>query len=234
MTEPSTSENKTSVVDDFFSALFANNNSNSETSNISNNNNSSDGNNGNSVNSSRDATVTPIPTNNTDIVIKEEAPDTIEEPVENDHHQAIEQANEHQAPPPVLDEFDEYSLLSSRRKSDPTLNPINRTRPNAEQPAQTLAKRHIDWSKVIPESRMLIHQLPKSTSKQELMDYFSKYGEVLEVVQKNTFGFVHFENPEQCARAVEAENYKTFKDVLLSKFTSFFFFFLFYLSMGKN
>jgi RNA recognition motif-containing protein len=224
MTEPSTSENKTSVVDDFFSALFANNSSNSETSNISNNNNSSDGNNSNSVNSSRDATVTPIPTNNTDVVIKEEAPDTIEEPVvENDHHQASEQANEHQVPPPVLDEFDEYSLLSSRRKSDPTLNPNSRTRPNAEQPAQTLAKRHIDWSKVIPESRMLIHQLPKSTSKQELMDYFSKYGEVLEVVQKNTFGFVHFENPEQCARAVEAENYKTFKDVLLSKFFIFFF-----------
>ncbi|KAF1806679.1 hypothetical protein FB192DRAFT_1271212 [Mucor lusitanicus] len=181
MTEPSTSENKTSVVDDFFSALFANT---SETSNISNNSSSD-----NSASSSRDATATPIPTNST---------------------------NEQQATPPVLDEFDEYSLLSKRRQSDSTSNLNGRTRPDTEQPAQTLAKRHIDWSKVIPESRMLIHQLPKSTSKQELMDYFSKYGEVLEVVQKNTFGFVHFENPEQCARAVEAENYKTFNDVLLN------------------
>ncbi|KAK4520936.1 Superoxide dismutase [Mn], mitochondrial [Mucor velutinosus] len=215
MTESSASENKTSVVDDFFSALFANTNSSSEASNI--NNNSSD----NSASSSRDATVTPIPTNSTshDVEIKREAPeDAEEEPsVENDDQQGNHsQANEQQATPPVLDEFDEYSLLSKRRQSDSTSNLNSRARPNTEQPAQTLAKRHIDWSKVIPESRMLIHQLPKSTSKQELMDYFSKYGEVLEVVQKNTFGFVHFENPEQCARAVEAENYKTFNDVLLN------------------
>lgn len=222
MTEPSTSENKTSVVDDFFSALFANNNSSSETSNVSNYDSGD-----NSASSSRDATVTPIPTNTTshDIEIKTEAPDDAqEEPVaENDDQGNPNQANEQQATPPVLDEFDEYSLLSRRRQSDSTSNLNNRTRPNAELPAQTLAKRHIDWSKVIPESRMLIHQLPKSTSKQELMDYFSKYGEVLEVVQKSTFGFVHFENPEQCARAVEAENYKTFNDVLLSKFCVFVF-----------
>lgn len=217
MTEPNASENKTSVVDDFFSALFANTNSSSETSNISSNNSSD-----NSASSSRDATATPIPTNSTshDIKIEREAPDDAkEEPhVENDSQQGNHsQANDQQAAPPVLDEFDEYSLLSRRRQSDSTSNLNSRTRPNTEQPAQTLAKKHIDWSKVIPESRMLIHQLPKSTSKQELMDYFSKYGEVLEVVQKNTFGFVHFENPEQCARAVEAENYKTFNDVLLSK-----------------
>ncbi|GAN06456.1 hypothetical protein MAM1_0124c05940 [Mucor ambiguus] len=216
MTEPSASENKTSVVDDFFSALFASTNNSSEISNISNNNSSD-----NSASSSRDATVTPIPTNSTshDSEIKREAPeDAMEESnVENDDQQGNHsQANEQQTTPPVLDEFDEYSLLSKRRQSDSTSNLNSRTRPNTEQPAQTLAKRHIDWSKVIPESRMLIHQLPKSTSKQELMDYFSKYGEVLEVVQKNTFGFVHFENPEQCARAVEAENYKTFNDVLLN------------------
>ncbi|KAL9556316.1 hypothetical protein MBANPS3_001935 [Mucor bainieri] len=222
MTEPSASENKTSVVDDFFSALFGNTNHGSETSNISNYNSSE-----NSASSSRDATTTPIPTNSAghDIEIKREAP---EDPhVEHDDQQqgSQSQANaqqqqqqqqQQQATPPVLDEFDEYSLLSRRRQSDSTSNPHSRPRPHTEQPAQTLATKHIDWSKVIPESRMLIHQLPKSTSKQELMDYFSKYGEVLEVVQKNTFGFVHFENPEQCARAVEAENYKTFNDVVLN------------------
>ncbi|KAI8643120.1 hypothetical protein BD408DRAFT_442824 [Parasitella parasitica] len=213
MTEPHANENSPSVVDDFFSALFANSSSTNEPSNISKS--SDDGN----TDGSRDFTVTPIPTNITGIEVKVEAADTNQElAVENDHHQCqgSEQANVQQTQPPVLDEFDEYSLLSSRRKSDSTLNANNRARLNTEQPAQTLAKRHIDWNKVIPESRMLIHQLPKSTSKQELMDYFSKYGEVLEVVQKSTFGFVHFENPEQCARAVEAENYKTFKNVLLN------------------
>ncbi|CEP19050.1 hypothetical protein [Parasitella parasitica] len=213
MTESHANESSPSVVDDFFSALFANSNSTNEPSNISKS--CDDGN----ADGNRDATVTPIPTTSTDIEVKVEAVDTEQGPtVENDHHQpqGKKQANVQQAQPPVLDEFDEYSLLSSKRKSDSTLNANNRARLNTEQPAQTLAKRQIDWSKVIPESRMLIHQLPKSTSKQELMDYFSKYGEVLEVVQKSSFGFVHFENPEQCARAVEAENFKTFKNVLLN------------------
>jgi RNA recognition motif-containing protein len=49
------------------------------------------------------------------------------------------------------------------------------------------------------------------------MDYFSKYGEVVEVALKNNFGFVQFENPNSCARAVEAENGQTFGGVNLGR-----------------
>ncbi|KAI7899987.1 uncharacterized protein BX663DRAFT_519225 [Cokeromyces recurvatus] len=201
MTEPkTTSENKSSVVDDFFSALFANKGSGQGTS-------------------SYETTSTSTTTTNT-------TPSSLTSENKNgpDENNSEEQQtnspiNETASETKVLDEFDEYSLLSSRRRSEQA-NPSRRSSshsryPGGDAPAQILSKRDIDWSTVSPESRMLVRQLPKFVDKQEIMDYFSKYGEVIEVVQKNSFGFVHFENPEICARAVKAENGKIFNGVIL-------------------
>lgn len=186
---------------------------------------------------------------------------------DNNDHQNNQGRNGVKRERRVLDEFDEYSLLSSKRGrhgSSPDAHAQNRNRdvrgPRIEardiitsvnnrsvlvdtmqeggnnddendqddddddrdsvqnERPQILAKREIDWSNVKPESRMLVRSLPKFIDKQEVMDYFSKYGEVLEVVQKSPFGFVHFENPEACAQAVQIENGKVFKGIVLGKF----------------
>ncbi|KAI8081808.1 uncharacterized protein B0P05DRAFT_586352 [Gilbertella persicaria] len=156
MTEPSNTEpehNKPSVVDDFFSALFANQNTKPSSP------------------------------------VKQPSSPPVRQPVSYDDMSPTMTQDD------TLDEFDEYSLLSKRR-----------TRPIHEAPAQILSKKEIDWSTVKPESRMLVRQFPKNANKHDILEYFSKYGEVIEVVQKDSFGFVHFEDPEACARAVELEN----------------------------
>lgn len=194
MTEPNesnTAPTKKSVVDDFFSALFANNNNNSS------------------------STPTQIPE-----VVEEEK--VIPNGYKPTHYHDVDSATQQDEKPVksllkrerVLDEFDEYSLLSKRRNS----KDVKKNHELDEKlERQILSKRDIDWSNVKPESRMLVRQLPKFIHKEDVMTHFSKYGEVLEVVQKTPFGFVHFENPEACAQAVQAENGQSFHGIILGK-----------------
>ena len=201
-----TDNNKPTVVDDFFSALFANDNNKL----------------------------------NTKETIIEESKE--QEPYPQDPYQRLqtyqEQQQQEQAlqqhqemkqikkPASVkkhekeLDEFDEYSLLSSKRKLDGTGHQaaaIKKRATAAPESTNILSKKSIDWSDVSPESRMLIRQLPNRVDKEDVMDYFSTYGEVLEVVFKNAFGFVQFDSPFACANAVKCENGKKFKGVVLGK-----------------
>ncbi|KAI7893757.1 uncharacterized protein EV154DRAFT_401774, partial [Mucor mucedo] len=169
---------KKSVVDDFFSALFANN------STVSDDN---------------------TPANNIISNDNEQDESNIMDEEEQSNHGGRKRER-------VLDEFDEYSLLSKRRGSDRSKNNFKR---KAIEARESIQDRDIDWSTVKPESRMLVRQLPKFIDKQDVMNYFSKYGEVLEVVQKTPFGFVHFENPEACAQAVQVENGKPFHGIVL-------------------
>ncbi|CAO3693114.1 unnamed protein product [Rhizopus stolonifer] len=162
-----TDNNKPTVVDDFFSALFANDNNK---------------------------------------LIKEEPQD-----------QERQTYQRQETPKKELDEFDEYSLLSSKRKLDDGDHHqvVVKKRLAAPEPTHILSKKSIDWSDVSPESRMLIRQLPTQVGKEEVMEYFSTYGEVLEVVFKQAFGFVQFDDPSACANAVKCENGKRFKGIIL-------------------
>jgi hypothetical protein len=228
-TTTTTTTTKPSVVDDFFSALFANNTSATSISN-SQGLNSSD----NSSNEPSTATLTtsPIPPTNTsqsnspstnDIINIKKEPSQQQDTaatatlgyVENNTYTPVKSDTSMIESGKVLDEFDEYSLLSRRRSNEPIVrHPVSN---KGDSPAQILSKKDIDWSTVKPESRMLVRQLPKFADKQEVLEYFTKYGEVIEVVQKNSFGFVHFENPESCARAVQAENGKIYNGVILGR-----------------
>ncbi|KAG2207231.1 hypothetical protein INT47_012284 [Mucor saturninus] len=241
MTEPNGNDTaiaKKSVVDDFFSALFANNTTVSDDNTPANNS----------------TTTTTTTTTTTIEAFENKAPSTNQdstadgqdykykynpEVINNDNEQdesnimdEEEQSNHGgRKRERVLDEFDEYSLLSKRRGSDRSKNNFKRKAIEARESIQDvnqnadidnikidrqiLSKRDIDWSTVKPESRMLVRQLPKFIDKQDVMNYFSKYGEVLEVVQKTPFGFVHFENPEACAQAVQVENGKPFHGIVL-------------------
>ncbi len=190
MTEPienSSATTKKSVVDDFFSALFANN---------KDNNNST-------------PTTVPEVVEETSVTPKGYKPIQYHDVDSAQDEKPVKSSLKRER---VLDEFDEYSLLSKRRNSkDVKKNPDL----DEKLERQILSKRDIDWSNVKPESRMLVRQLPKFINKQDVMTHFSKYGEVLEVVQKTPFGFVHFENPEACAQAVQAENGQSFHGIIL-------------------
>ncbi|KAI8969059.1 hypothetical protein BDF20DRAFT_916463 [Mycotypha africana] len=305
MAESSTSENKPSVVEDFFSALFGSKSTSSNTASSTTDSPSSDipapavvttlpASPSNSTNTSTatSAIITPpfIPkadspnksfttieaepnpvlasssslslslssNNNADAnsIIPEDHPQppsaaSLEK--EEFHERATEKNSDVitenfanvEEKGKVLDEFDEYALLSSRKNTEPSKRRFSSSRQSnttsdptpashsttttttttttiitpssmhGDSPVQILSKKEIDWSTVSPESRMLIRQLPQGVNKQEVMDYFSKYGDVIEVVQKNSFGFVHFEKPDMCARAVKAENGKIFNGVVL-------------------
>lgn len=229
MTEPNgndTTTVKKSVVDDFFSALFANN-----TTVIDNTP-------ANNTTEAYENKASPNGDNTTD---GQDYKYNYNSEVNNNDNEQDESINDEEGRnhggrkrERVLDEFDEYSLLSKRRGSDrskinfnnrgiearETIQDVNQNAAeidNIKIDRQILSKRDIDWSTVKPESRMLVRQLPKFIDKQDVMNYFSKYGEVLEVVQKTPFGFVHFENPEACAQAVQVENGKPFHGIVLGK-----------------
>lgn len=259
MTEPNGNDTaiaKKSVVDDFFSALFANNSTLSDDNTPANNTTTTTA----TTTSSSSTTTSTIeafenkaPSTNQDSTadgqdykynynpeVNNNDNEQDEHIIDDDEEQSNHGGRKRER---VLDEFDEYSLLSKRRGSDRSKNNFKRKAiearetiqdvnqnaeiDNSKIDRQILSKRDIDWSTVKPESRMLVRQLPKFIDKQDVMNYFSKYGEVLEVVQKTPFGFVHFENPESCAQAVLVENGKPFHGIVLGKFL--FFFILFHL-----
>ncbi|KAG0165144.1 hypothetical protein DFQ28_009496 [Apophysomyces sp. BC1034] len=85
----------------------------------------------------------------------------------------------------------------------------------AMETPQILSRREINWDNLAPESRMLVRRLPSSAEKRQIMDYFSNYGEVLEVVLKNNYGFVQFSDSRACAAAVQQENGRHYKGVVL-------------------
>ncbi|KAF7721084.1 hypothetical protein EC973_005424 [Apophysomyces ossiformis] len=85
----------------------------------------------------------------------------------------------------------------------------------AMETPQILSRRDINWDNLTPESRMLVRRLPSSAEKRQIMDYFSKYGEVLEVVLKGNYGFVQFNDSRACATAVQQENGRHYKGVVL-------------------
>ncbi|CAG8560668.1 8900_t:CDS:2 [Funneliformis mosseae] len=56
-------------------------------------------------------------------------------------------------------------------------------------------------------SRLFLGNLSThSTSKKELFDIFSPYGEILQISIKNSFGFVQYDNVESVIKAIEGEN----------------------------
>nr|CAG8454230.1 15000_t:CDS:2 [Entrophospora candida] len=59
-------------------------------------------------------------------------------------------------------------------------------------------KFHAEFQALPPGSRLFLGNLSThSTSKRELYDIFSPYGEVFEISIKNSFGFIQYDNPER-------------------------------------
>ncbi|CAJ0756638.1 24570_t:CDS:2, partial [Entrophospora sp. SA101] len=68
-------------------------------------------------------------------------------------------------------------------------------------------KFHAEFQALPPGSRLFLGNLSThSTSKRELYDIFSPYGEVFEISIKNSFGFIQYDNPESIKKAIEKEN----------------------------
>lgn len=230
---------KKSVVDDFFSALFASNNASSSSSSSTN---SGDVNNTPEVSLSSSPppaapaapAAAPAPSVKPEIKFNPRHYHDKDSVADDDNNRSKDNININRKRERVLDEFDEYSLLSSKRRESSSKGNKRHNKATTTQSTgkngndvdeqsdgQILSKRDIDWSNVKPESRMLVRQLPKFIDKQAVMSHFSKYGEVLEVVQKSPFGFVHFENPDACAQAVRAENGQPFHGIILGMFYCF-------------
>lgn len=81
--------------------------------------------------------------------------------------------------------------------------------------AQYDAKSAID--KLPAESRMIIKNLPPAVTHDEIVNYFGRYGKILEVVPKLGFGFVQFDSVAACRTAIENENGEPFQSVELGK-----------------
>lgn len=207
---------KPSVVDDFFSALFANNSITTTAAAASNDNN----NNNHSTSSQNDSNLENKPSSSSSSPSSSSPPPP---PINSNLQEPTLPARQPVSYDDVLsptstqelDEFDEYSLLSkgTRRQHHQQQRSMN----SSDAPAQILSKKEINWSTVKPESRMLVRQFPRNATKHDVLEYFSRYGEVIEVVQKDSFGFVHFEDPDACARAVQAENGNILHGVTLGK-----------------
>ncbi|KAI7859670.1 hypothetical protein BDC45DRAFT_590297 [Circinella umbellata] len=64
---------------------------------------------------------------------------------------------------------------------------------------------------VIPDARMVVRGLPHGSKKREILDYFSKYGTILDAYFKDTAGFIQFATREACMEAYLAENGNYFR-----------------------
>ncbi len=58
----------------------------------------------------------------------------------------------------------------------------------------------------------------EATTVPELTEIFSKYGRVVEVVIKRSFGFVQFETHEAAVQAIEGENGRKIGNLVLGEF----------------
>ncbi|CAJ0898334.1 3755_t:CDS:2 [Entrophospora sp. SA101] len=79
-------------------------------------------------------------------------------------------------------------------------------------------KFHAEFQALPPGSRLFLGNLSThSTSKRELYDIFSPYGEVFEISIKNSFGFIQYDNPESIKKAIEKENGRILHGLRLGK-----------------
>ncbi|KAH6582970.1 hypothetical protein BASA60_001657, partial [Batrachochytrium salamandrivorans] len=75
--------------------------------------------------------------------------------------------------------------------------------------------------KVRPSSRLFLGNLPsEKTSHAEIAGIFAKYGSIVEIILKSSFGFVQFDNPVSCQMAIQCENHRTLGDLKLDLKTS--------------
>ncbi|KAI8924706.1 hypothetical protein BC831DRAFT_464058 [Entophlyctis helioformis] len=69
---------------------------------------------------------------------------------------------------------------------------------------------------VPPKCRLFMGQLPaEHISKQEVAQIFAKYGNILEISLKGSFGFVQFDNPASCQMAIQCEDRRKLGDKTL-------------------
>lgn len=103
----------------------------------------------------------------------------------------------------VMDEYDEYNILSKRMSVEST-----------KEPGQLIVD---DNEKTCLETRMLIRNISTQANRKDVRDYFSTFGKVVEVVFKNKIAFVQFESAEACASAVKYEHGNILKGAILGK-----------------
>ncbi len=60
----------------------------------------------------------------------------------------------------------------------------------------------------------------EKTSKEELEEVFSKYGRIVEIVLRKSFGFIQFDNPQAAQDAIAHENGKTLGGLRVGKSSS--------------
>ncbi|CAJ0628953.1 2135_t:CDS:2 [Entrophospora sp. SA101] len=89
---------------------------------------------------------------------------------------------------------------------------------NLDNTDQNFDREHHHKFPLPPGSRLFLGNLSThSTSKRELYDIFSPYGEVFEISIKNSFGFIQYDNPESIKKAIEKENGRILHGLRLGK-----------------
>ncbi|KAI9250922.1 hypothetical protein BDA99DRAFT_204936 [Phascolomyces articulosus] len=76
---------------------------------------------------------------------------------------------------------------------------------------------------VIPDARMVVRGLPHGSKKREILDYFSRYGPILDAYFKDTAGFIQFATRDACMDAYLSENGNYFRGSQLGNVSSYIF-----------
>ena len=119
-----------------------------------------------------------------------------------------------QSPPPAAARPSRFSSSHMKTLAISTL-------PSSAPAPQSLAQSNF-LSRYPTASRMFIGNLNvDKTSKSELTSIFSKYGKVLEVSLKNSYGFVQFDNANSCSVAMQAEQKRELHGLYLGKISLF-------------
>jgi len=69
------------------------------------------------------------------------------------------------------------------------------------------------------DSRLFIGNLrSEKTTKEELASIFRRYGNIYEIVIKSSYGFIQFDKPESCQRAINNENRRPIGGLQIGKY----------------
>ncbi|KAI7883658.1 hypothetical protein K492DRAFT_205317 [Lichtheimia hyalospora FSU 10163] len=176
---PAVNKSQSNVVDDFLAALFASNPTPTMEKKPQN-----------QPKSPQQETATITTTSTTSITPKQ---------IDNDQQGGTAAAGTTKRAE-ILDEFDEYEMLSKRKheSKDSTAN--------ARKGGKAGSKPKKAAKKAWPEARLLVRGIPHTARKHDVLKHFNKYGNIVEShIGGNGIDYIQFDSPDSCTAAL-AEN----------------------------
>lgn len=99
----------------------------------------------------------------------------------------------------ILDEFDEYEMLSKRKHE------AKDSAANARKGGKAGFKPKKAAKKAWPEARLLVRGIPHTAKRRDVLKHFNKYGNIVEShFGGNGMDYIQFDSPASCTAALAA------------------------------